>query len=76
MAHGADALALGTLMCIGEGLPDDAAWLAGLSMEDGLRVSKLALSGLRRSIRMLADGIAPPDEILLVASGMADRVLQ
>ena len=76
MAHGVDDLTLETLLCIGEGLPDDAAWLAGLSSEAGLNVSCLALSSLRDRTRMLADGCAPADEVWLVAFGMANRTLR
>lgn len=76
MAHGVDALTLRTLICIGEGLPDDATWLAGLSLEEGLDVSRLVLSSLKGSVCMLSDDATPADEALLVASGMANRRLR
>jgi hypothetical protein len=76
MAQGVDALTLETLICIGEGLPDDAAWLAGLSLENGQGISRLALSMLRDSMFMLSDSATPSDEVLLIALGMANRVLR
>lgn len=73
MAQGQAAPSLGSLICIGEGLPTESAWLSGLSIEEGMGVVRLDLSKVRDGVQ---EGVMPPDEIWLIASGMATRSCQ
>lgn len=79
MVRGDDALLLKRIFCVGANLPklpEPGAWLHGLNSgndESEPEISWLPLTDLRELAS--ADGLLPPDELLLIAAGMAGRKL-
>ncbi len=79
MVRGDDALALKHIICVGANLselPERSAWLQDLNagrVDNEPAISQLPMDDLRALVS--ADGLLPPDELLLIAAGMAGRQL-